>query len=69
MTWLIIAGIVAGWALGIIATVVWFRWMEARHDRAFAERERRLNSGKRSRGSKLDAPLSFGYSRRNAHVT
>ena len=34
MTWLIIVGIVAGWVLGIIATVVWFRRMEARHDRA-----------------------------------
>jgi hypothetical protein len=49
MTWLIIAGIVAVWALVIIATVVWFQWMDARHDRAFTEQDDRLHGGERRR--------------------
>ena len=32
MTWLITAGVVAGWALVTIATVVWFKKMDARYD-------------------------------------
>ena len=47
MTWLIIAAIVAVWTLVAIATVVWFKWMDARHHRAFAEQEERLNRGER----------------------
>ena len=52
MTWLIIAGNVAVWALVIIATLIWFKYMDAFHDRAFAEQEVRLNHGGRSRGSR-----------------
>jgi hypothetical protein len=51
VTWLIIAHIVAVCALITIATVVWFTWMDARHDRAFTELEERLRRGERSRGS------------------
>jgi hypothetical protein len=47
VTWLIVAVC----ALVTIATVVWFKWMDARHDRAFTELEERLNRAERSRGS------------------
>ncbi len=50
MTWLIIAEIVAVCALVTIATVAWFRRMEARYKRAFTEQQERLGCGERSRG-------------------
>ena len=45
MTWLMIADIMAVGALVIVAMAVWFKWMEARHDRAFAEQDKRLHRG------------------------
>jgi hypothetical protein len=58
VTWLIIAEIVAVSALVTIATVVWFKWMDACHDRAFTELEERLNRGERSRGSRSAGAFS-----------
>ena len=43
MSWMIVASIVA--ALVVTTAVIWFRWMEARHEHAFAEQKKRLNSG------------------------
>ena len=48
MTWLITAGVVAGWALVTIATVVWFKKMDARYDRPTTEREEWLKREERS---------------------
>jgi hypothetical protein len=51
MTWLIVAVC----ALVTVATVVSFKWIGARHDRAFSEQEERLNRGGRSGGSRSPA--------------
>jgi hypothetical protein len=56
--WLIIAEIVAVWALVTVSTVMWFKWMDARHDRAFTELQERLNRGERSRGSRSAGAFS-----------
>jgi hypothetical protein len=42
-----LVAIVGAGALVAIATAVWFKWIEARHDRAFAEQGERLNAGLR----------------------
>ena len=56
----VLVAIVGAGALVAIATAVWFKWIEARHGRAFAEQGERLNAGcgtLRGSGQRRRTPL------------